>query len=159
VFSILGRGIVGTRVLDLFAGTGALGIEALSRGAESTVFVEKSASAISVISRNILLCGIGSQADVIRWDAARNLNCIRHADPKFNLVFMDPPYELGLIEPAVRHLISAGALEHNARIVIEHSVHESVPGHIENITLSDQRKYGKSLVSFFCCDMSSQTGG
>ncbi len=149
VFNILGPFVLGANVLDLFAGTGALAMEALSRGGDSAVLIDKSKSAIAVIRKNILALNLDAKAKVICWDIKKNLACIKGKQPRFNLVFMDPPYELGFISPCFYHLDKSASLENNALIVVEHGFREK---HIEAgdaFVLSDQRNYGKTLVSFF----------
>jgi len=136
-------------VLDLFAGTGAFGIEALSRGAAFAVFVEKHRDALSVIARNIRSCAFESRAKFIRWDIKHNLKCIKsNSFSPFNLVFMDPPYDKNLIKPALCNLHSSHSLEKGACIVVEHSLLEPIPEDFPDYALSDQRRYGKTLVSF-----------
>jgi 16S rRNA (guanine966-N2)-methyltransferase len=137
-------------VLDLFAGTGAFGIEALSRGADFVLFIENGQEALAVLNRNIQSCRLADRARVLRWDAAANLNCLAHGDRKFHLVFMDPPYRAGMIAPALGHLADSRCLEDKARIVVEHAAGEAV-GEAAPFHLQDQRRYGKTLVSFLTC--------
>ena len=148
VFNILATVIAGSRVLDLFAGTGAFGIEALSRKAESAVFVDRNGKSIAVIQANIKLLGLENRTEVIRWDLLNNLNCLHSYHNVFDLVFMDPPYEQKMIEPTLENLHQTHALSMNAKIIIEHSRRETVvPGQLP-FKVVDQRKYGKTLVTF-----------
>ncbi len=148
IFSILSHRVLNAMVLDLFAGTGALGMEALSRGAESAVFVDNNPGALSVIQRNITSCSFDKQAHIIKWDIKKNLNCLKSAGTAFDLVFMDPPYNQGMVKPALFNLEQTGSLEKGARIVVEHSPLESIPDPVFMFEIADQRKYGKTLVSF-----------
>jgi 16S rRNA (guanine966-N2)-methyltransferase len=148
IFNILVGRIQDAIVLDLFAGTGALGIEALSRGASYCVFIDHYKDAISVIARNLKLCRFEDRSKIIQWDIAKNLNCIRTADQKFDLIFMDPPYQKNLVGPALLHLQHVQALAGDARIVVEHSPFETIPSDLCPFEILDQRKYGKTLVSF-----------
>jgi 16S rRNA (guanine966-N2)-methyltransferase len=148
IFNILSHGVLNTRVLDLFAGTGALGMEALSRGADSSVFVDNNPKALSVIRQNIISCSFDKQAHVIKWDIKKNLNCLKPLDTAFDLVFMDPPYHRGMVEPALLNLGQTGCLEKGARIVVEHSHLEPIPDPVFMFEIQDRRKYGKTLVSF-----------
>jgi 16S rRNA (guanine966-N2)-methyltransferase len=148
IFNILSHEVLNAVVLDLFAGTGALGMEALSRGAESAVFVDNNPGTLSVIQRNIISCSFDKQAHIIKWDIRKNLNCLKSAGPAFDLVFMDPPYNLGMIKPALFNLDQTGSLKKGARIVVEHSPPEPIPDRIFRFEIADQRKYGKTLVSF-----------
>lgn len=148
IFNILAPQVSGRRVLDLFAGTGAMGLEALSRGADTAVFIDLSASALNIITRNIAACRMEERSRAIRWDIAKNLTCLSSREAAFDLVFMDPPYDQGLIHRALSHLIRQRILENGALIVIEHAASEPVPGDFAELSLTDRRKYGKTLVSF-----------
>ena len=101
LFSALQFDIEGRRVLDLFAGTGQLGIECLSRGAASAVFVDRRADAVKLIRENLKLTELQDRARVVAGDSMEFLRSLRE---RFDIVFLDPPYEAGLLEPAVAHL-------------------------------------------------------
>ena len=148
LFNILGADIRNAAVLDLFAGTGALGLEALSRGASNAVFIDASASAIEVIQKNAAACKPENRARIMRWDIAKNLNCLQAGFAPFDLVFMDPPYNQNFIAPALNNLMEADVLNRSARIIIEHAASEAIPQDIPTLHLADQRIYGKTLVSF-----------
>ena len=107
IFNILGSRARHTVVLDLFAGTGALGLEALSRGADSAVFIENDKGALSLIERNIRSCNFHDKARTVKWDIKKNLNCIKLTRPTFGLVFMDPPYKGKAIRPSLLNLFSS----------------------------------------------------
>lgn len=148
IFNILASQIQRSTVLDLFAGTGAFGIEALSRGAESVVFVDVEKDSISVLHENIKSLSLESLTKIIRWDLTRNLNCLGSLRASFNLIFMDPPYNKNMIEPTLFNLHSSQSVAKGARIVVEHSYMEPVLGSPLPFEICDQRKYGKTLVSF-----------
>jgi 16S rRNA (guanine966-N2)-methyltransferase len=148
VFNILSGSIEGTVVLDLFAGTGALGIEALSRGARKAVFVDHSRDAVALISRNLRLCRLENRSTVIRWDITRNLNCLNGDDQTYDLVFLDPPYDCGLIVPTLQILCRDRLLGSDAHLVVEHAASEGFSSAPESLVIADTRKYGKTLVSF-----------
>jgi len=148
IFNILGATVQQAHVLDLFAGTGAFGIEALSRGAASALFIEVDRQACAVLTGNLQACGMPNMARVLRWDASRNLNCLRNHDPRFQLVFMDPPYGRGLVEPALSHLHLAHCASDGAHLVIEHDRDDRLPEPAKPYRLLDQRRYGRTLVSF-----------
>ena len=148
VFNIMTGDIKDAVVLDLFAGTGALGLEALSRGAASAVFIDVSDAAISIIRKNIAACRVDAQCRVIRWDILKNLNCLDPENAAFDLVFMDPPYHRNFILPALVNLTKKNVLKYSAKIIIEHSDQEPIPENLSGLHLSDQRTYGKTLVSF-----------
>lgn len=147
IFNILSGRLQEKRVLDLFAGTGALGIEALSRGAAFAVFIDQAKAAMDAIQRNIRAFGLEGRSRIIRWNIRKNLNCLR-STRSFDLVFMDPPYTTDAVNPVLTSLAACGALCSGARIVIEHSDQESIALPTDTLVLADQRRFGKTLVSF-----------
>jgi len=148
LFNILAFRVKGTMVLDLFAGTGALGIEAASRGAAAVVCVDDNPAAIQTIQKNIQNLALEDRFTMIKWDIARNLNCLRKPDPVYDLVFLDPPYNRGLVAKTIKNLHQSKILMPEATLVAEHSVREKIPENRPFLELTDQRKYGKTLVSF-----------
>jgi len=152
LFNILADRIAEKKVLDLFAGTGALGIEALSRGAAHAVFVDRSRRVTALIDKNLAACRIpGDQAEVIQWDVQRNLHCLRSRVGRFQLVFIDPPYHSLALLPALANLSACGCLAANALVVAEHAASRPLPRELAGYRLDDQRRYGKTLVSFLNC--------
>lgn len=149
LFNILADNVVGASVLDLFAGTGSLSIEALSRGASFAVLIDNHTDPLAVIKKNIRVCALESRSRIIRWDIQRNLVCLK-SDTIFDLVFMDPPYNSGMIPIVLNHLVSSQSLSPNVRIIVEHSSHESLPLVIHALDRYDQRKYGQTVLSFYC---------
>lgn len=135
--------LAGARVADIFAGSGAMGIEALSRGAVLAVFVEKHSAGRALVSRNLEALGIVEQAQVIEGDA-RQLPPI---DAPFDLIFMDPPYRRGLGEAALAALPKAGWLKHETLVVLESAADEQleIPAEYEAV---DRRQQGASQVIF-----------
>ena len=124
LFSALQFDIEGRRVLDLFAGTGQLGIECLSRGAASAVFVDRRADAVKLIRENLKLTELQDRARVVAGDSMEFLRSLRE---RFDIVFLDPPYEAGLLEPAVAHLTAFDILNPHGIIVAEHPADRSLP--------------------------------
>jgi len=150
VFNILGGRLDGERVLDLYAGTGALGIEALSRGAGSAGFIDRDRAAVATVTGNLETLGLADRAAVVRRDLTRRPWHLP-AGP-FDLVFMDPPYRLGLIPPTLAGLRAEDLLAPGARVVAEHGTDDPTPT-AAGFTAADRRRYGKTLVTFFVCDM------
>jgi 16S rRNA (guanine966-N2)-methyltransferase len=148
MFNILAFQIQNATVLDLFAGTGALGIEALSRGAKSVIFIDVASDSISVLRENIKTFSLESQTKIFRWDLTRDLNCLSPLRSAFNLIFMDPPYNKNIIETTLFNLHCSQSLQNDARIVVEHSFLEPISKSRLPFEISDQREYGKTLVSF-----------
>lgn len=148
IFNILSSRIHEAIVLDLFAGTGAFGIEAISRGAEYAVFIDNSQEALSVIARNIEACAFNDRTKIIKWDITRNLSCIKSFNPAFNLVFIDPPYNRNMVNPSLLNLAKSGCLATGAWVVLEHAAAEPLQADPGVFEIDDQRRYGKTLVSF-----------
>lgn len=148
IFNILAPRVRGSNVLDLFAGTGAFGIEALSRGADSAFFIDRYRESISVLRRNLKAISLESRSNVLQWNIANNLDCLRTHQTPFNLVFLDPPYNKNLIISTLSNLHNSRSVERGACVVIEHSQQESVAFDERIFKQFDQRKYGKTLVSF-----------
>lgn len=152
LFNILGTLAPETVVLDLFAGTGALGIEALSRGAERAVFVDRDSQPLAVLRKNIHHCGLQDRARVLRWDISKNLNCLKPYAYQFNLVFLDPPYHKTLVAPALTRLLRLQVLTERAIVVAEHAADESVQPPA-GLICEDRRTYGQTSLSFFANTM------
>lgn len=148
VFDILGPRVDGARVLDLFAGSGALGIECLSRGAESVTFVERDRGVLGVLRANIEALGISASAVVVHGDAVRLLAGIVPGGP-FELVFVDPPYASGLAGTALALLSSRTDLAPGALVVVEHARGEAPEAAGGALALTRSERYGTTEVSFF----------
>jgi len=148
VFNILANRVSGARVLDLFAGSGAFGIEALSRGADGATFVDKAPAAISLLKQNLRSCRLETKSRVFLWDIERNLNCLTSANITCDLVFLDPPYHCGLVRPTLTHLANSRVMTPGTCLVLEHGHNETLSLPLTDFDLMDQRRYGKTLVSF-----------
>lgn len=145
LFNILQTRVRGAKVLDLFAGSGALGLEALSRGAQSAVFCDVSRQACAVIQKNIEALRAQDRSRLLCCDAMDAL--ARLAGESFDVVFLDPPYRKGLVDKALVGLVAADALAPGCVIVAETAQEEAfaVP---EALCIADSRKYGKSRLHF-----------
>lgn len=148
IFNILGRKIEGRTVLDLFAGTGNLGIEALSRGARRVLFVEKGREALRVIQRNLLQCGFKEQYEIIPKEVNRAIGILERRGETFDLIFMDPPYEKELVQKTLVKLNLCRIYHDSSVLVIEHSRREPLPEKMEGWDLTHQRRMGDTMVSF-----------
>jgi 16S rRNA (guanine966-N2)-methyltransferase len=148
LFNILGPSVANRQVLDLFSGTGALAIEALSRGAQGALLVDNSQKALATIRKNIAACGLAGIATVRRFDLRRRLTLFAAYRNCFDLVFMDPPYGRHLIDSTLDRLHDSGTLAQKALIVAEHHVDDPLTPGAMRFSLEDQRQYGKTLVSF-----------
>ena len=146
VFNILAHGdhpdLDGARVLDLFAGTGAMGIEALSRGARGAVFVDSGREARALLNRNIDALGLRDRARIVTGDAARFRP---GAGQRFDIVFLDAPYGRGLTRPALDALVSGNALSPDATLVAETAGSEPLDPPA-GLALADDRRYGAGRI-------------
>jgi len=133
----------GTRVLDLFAGTGALGLEAISRGARAGLFVEESVEGRGLLRENIEAFGLQGQTKIFRRDAT-SLGMVGTMEP-FDLVFADPPYGKGLGEKAFLSALQGGWLNPDALLVLEEEA-EAVPALDERFVVHDERNYGGTVI-------------
>ncbi len=149
VFNILGESVFKARVLDLFAGTGALGIEALSRGAHEAVFVEDHPGAIKVLRRNLEDLGLGDRSRVLPLPVAGALKKLAAQGEAFGLVFLDPPYGRDAAAATLRSLAASCLLQVRAWVVAEHSRRETLPEAIDSLALHRLRRYGDTQVSFY----------
>ena len=140
LFNILQFDIEGRRVLDLFAGTGQLGIECLSRGAASAVFVERRADAVKLIRENLKTTELSDRAQVVAGDSMEYLNRLRE---KFDLIFLDPPYEAGLLEVAIAQIAKFDILAPHGIIVAEHPAGRALPALSAPYRLHRTYRYGK----------------
>ena len=139
-------GLIGVRVLDLFAGSGALGIEALSRGAKHCLLVDNDAGAVAAIHDNIAALRLGAAAAVQRRDATKP-TARPPGEAPFDLVFLDPPYAKGLAEPTLAALTGGGWLEEEALVVVERGAGESDLV-ASDLTLIDTRTWGAARMWF-----------
>lgn len=149
LFNILADGVDGARVLDLFAGSGALGIEALSRGAASCVFVDKRAACMEAVRDNLTRTRLLGRAELIVADAFRTMRRLASEGRTFDLVFADPPYEQGLCQTVVEAVAQGGLLAPGGRLVVEHGVREDINPQVENLEHILSRSYGDTVITIF----------
>jgi 16S rRNA (guanine966-N2)-methyltransferase len=152
LFSILGPAVEDVRVLDLFAGTGALGIEALSRGAAVTVFVEDHPESLKVLRRNLAALGLTDRTTVWPLPVTTALKKLAGRGERFGLAFLDPPYGGGDAVAALSALASLNLLWPGARVVVEHSRRESLPESCGALTRLEVRRYGDTQVAIYLAE-------
>ncbi|MBI5644183.1 MAG: 16S rRNA (guanine(966)-N(2))-methyltransferase RsmD [Deltaproteobacteria bacterium] len=148
IYNILPMEFPFRRVLDLFAGTGAMGIEALSRGADEAVFVDSSLIAINIIRKNLESCGLEG-ASVHRGEAVSEVRRFARGGEHFDLIIIDPPYNSALVEETLKEIDTEGLLAPGGIIVAEASKRAPVKNEFPGLELEDERKYGDTLVYFF----------
>jgi 16S rRNA (guanine966-N2)-methyltransferase len=149
IFNILGPPPEGN-VLDLYAGTGALGIEALSRGATGAVFVERDHAPLVALRRNLRELGLDGHATVMGADVRTALRRLAGMPSKFSWVFMDPPY-VKETEGVLAELAGSDLLTPCAVVVLEHDRRNRPPVSVGTLFLTDRRQYGDTELSFYRC--------
>ena len=145
IFNLLINGtfnlsLEGARVLDVFAGTGTLGFESLSSGAEWVTFVEKNNVALEILKKNIILCKANNSCEIKREDVTK---IKKNNEKAFDLIFLDPPYGTGIGEQALLRLLQEGWISEDAIIVFENNKKVD----LERFKTLDSRKYGKTFIN------------
>jgi len=146
LFSIINFDIPGAKVLDLFGGTGQLGIEALSRGAVSAVFVDAREDSCRLIRENLKRTKLEKDAKVIRSDYLDYLNRCRE---QYNIIFLDPPYAEEFLENSIKRITEIDILQSDGIIVAERPLGKELPWEFEGYTRSKDYKYGKVLLTIY----------
>ena len=146
LFSIINFDIPGARVLDLFGGTGQLGIEALSRGASSAVFVDAGESACRLIKENLRRTKLEDSAKVVRADY---LDYLKRCRENFDIILLDPPYAEVFLENALKCIAEIDILQSGGIIVTERPLGKELPWELEGYTRSKDYKYGKTILAIY----------
>lgn len=149
IFSMIGPFFDGGLALDLFAGTGGLGIEALSRGVDRAIFVDREKQSIDIVRHNAAAAGVSDRSEIYRNDAERALKAlVKRAEP-FRLVFLDPPYRMTHMDEMLGTMASSGLLEPGATIVVEHDSAHRYPEQFGGFTQRKFAKYGETAVTIY----------
>lgn len=149
VFDVLGPRIAGARVLDLFAGSGAMGIEALSRGAIHAVWCDAESRAIEAIRTNLDRLGVGKQGQVLQMTGRAAMQYLERKGREFDLVFLDPPYEGGHYEEMLLALSRSALLVDGGRVCVEHPKRIDLPPVFGSLNQDRQRRYGDTCVTYY----------
>ncbi|KZZ82968.1 MULTISPECIES: 16S rRNA (guanine(966)-N(2))-methyltransferase RsmD [Bacillaceae] len=149
IFNMIGPYFDGGLALDLFGGSGGLGIEALSRGTERCIFVDRDAKAIQTIHSNLEACRLQDQSEVYRNDAERALKAIIKRELQFQLVFLDPPYKQQKLKALIEQISDEQLLTEGGFVVAEHGTEVELPGQIGSFELVKFEKYGMAAVSIY----------
>ena len=139
----------GAKVLDLFAGSGGLGIEALSRGAAQVTFVERSPAVAQTLSRNLDHCDLHEMSRVMRESVDKALRGLAGSEQKFDLILLDPPYEGGHLDSALRNIDSFRLVSSEGMLVAEHALQYPPEKEYGSLQLTKTRRYGKTGLAFF----------
>ncbi len=148
LFDIIGQDLTGLKILDLFAGTGALGIEALSRGAEKVVFVDSSKESVEIIKKNLIKFNLWEKAKIFRGKLPEFLKILVLERGTFDLVFVTPPYGKGLALKTLQNF-PPELLKEEGIIIVEERVPQSLPETTGNFSLFKQKTYGETSLNFY----------
>ncbi|MDD2573255.1 MAG: 16S rRNA (guanine(966)-N(2))-methyltransferase RsmD [Bacillota bacterium] len=149
VFSIIGPNIYDSIVLDLFAGTGSLGLEALSRGAEFVTFVEKSPNSLRILKENIKLTGFVNRSEVLYTDALKALEGFERADRVFDLIFIDPPYRDNFYEKTLFSIEKCGIIRNGGLVIVEYPDSVKLDRGFCRLVPVKNKIYGSTAISIF----------
>ena len=148
VFNILGGLVIGKHVLDLYAGSGSLGLEALSRGSLDAVFVDKAPTAIRTIQDNIADLQLARKAACLQADVLLTIEKLRKKGAFFSLVFIDPPFDQGWVKKTLIKLDQSGIVLPFGQVVVGHTRQEELPESLQTLKLARTKKIGQACLSF-----------
>lgn len=149
IFNIISKKIYGARVLDLFSGTGNLGLEAISRGAEVCTFVENNNLTYKTLSLNIENLGFVSNSELYKGDAFDVLGKLGADNKKYDIIFLDPPYSLGLVESSIKKISALLLLDKKGIIISECDEKDIISDNIFDIKIYRTEKYGRAKIYFW----------
>jgi 16S rRNA (guanine(966)-N(2))-methyltransferase RsmD len=159
LFNILGADIEDTRFLDLFSGSGAVGIEALSRGAARVVFVESQAQARGLLQRNLQKCGLSGEREgegnwaLLPLLASRAIDRLKQQGEEFDWVYVDPPFDSGLYDETLAALAESGLLAGGAQVIVEHFRKTVLAENYVKLKKIQTRRTGDTCLSFFMLEV------
>ncbi len=158
LFDMLGGRVSESCFLDLYAGTGNVGIEAVSRGARRVCFVDQNSKAVQAIYENLRFLpeDLAAQVFVLKLNVLKAIKLMANRKELYDLVFLDPPYEQLLERPTLEMISNCGLLLPDGVIIVESSKREVLPARVNDLTLSRQQRYGDTLLTFY---MPKQKGG
>lgn len=148
IFGILGESVQGAKVLDLFAGSGSLGLEALSRGASWVTFVEKGPWGSKCIHENLRRLNLADKSEVIRTDAFQALGRLQREGQSYELIFLDPPYNKGLVKKILRRIDASAIVTGQTQLVLHHSRQEKLPEALKRCRVLRVKEFGQACLSF-----------
>jgi len=149
LFNILGGLVVDCYFLDLFAGTGAVGIEALSRGAKLSIFVELDRKVVSTIRENLAITGFEDRAEVYSLDALRAIKVLDSKKSQFDIVFLGPPYGSPALEKALELLSISNIIKKDTVVIAEHRAKHDIPESFGSLMKLRDMRYGDTVLSFY----------
>lgn len=151
MFNIIQDWVYDSQVLDLFAGSGALGIEALSRGASQAVFCDNSLDSIKIIKSNIEKARVADRSQIVSGDFKRCLRDMGAKNQSFDMIFVDPPYYKGLFEEVLDTIRACKILKKDGIVIVEHDAKRPI-GQVEGLEVYKEKKYGITMLTFYCLE-------
>lgn len=149
LFNIINSYIIDSEVLDLFAGTGSLGIECLSRNAKSCVFVDNKKESLDIVKSNIKKARVENESTVLKEDFKSAIKTLNLKNKTFDIIFLDPPYYENLFEICLDEISKNNLLKKDGIIVVEHDTKEILSEKINNLEKFRDKKYGNTTLSFY----------
>lgn len=158
LFNILAPDIQGTTVLDLFSGTGALGIEALSRGAKRAVFIDNNPKCIEIIKENIKYTGFTEMSTIMPSDSTAAINKLSLNGGKFDIILIDPPYDSGIFIQVLKQLSKGDIIHCNSIIAVESDIKNGLPDLVDSLAVIKKRCYGGTMLTFYMKNRNNTEG-
>lgn len=149
LFNIINGYIIDGEILDLFAGTGSLGIECLSRGASKCVFVDLNKSSIDIVKSNINKARVEANSEVMNMDFKSAIEKVKNNSYKFDVIFMDPPYYKDMFIDALKKIEQSNILKEDGIIVVEHDTKHEFPENVGKLCKNRNKKYGNTTLTFY----------
>jgi len=149
LFNILGEAVIDCNFLDLFGGTGGIGIEALSRGAKHVVFIDSSIKSIKVLKGNLEHLKITEGAEVFNTDYETAIKKLHKYNKQFDIIFIDPPYSRGMAQSALVCIAANPILSDDGLIIAEHDTKDEMPDKVGNLVLYRVKQYANTSLSFY----------
>lgn len=156
LFNMLGEAVIDCSFLDLFGGTGGIGIEALSRGAKHVVFIDAGIKSIKVLKGNLERLNIKAGAEVFHTDYETAIKKLYKYNKQFDIVFIDPPYSLGMAQNALVCIEANPILAQDGLIIVEHDSRDDMPNKVGRLALYRVKRYGNTSLSFYSIDKQTQ---
>ena len=149
LFNIINPYVIDSNVLDLFAGTGSLGIECLSRGALSATFVDVSKDSINIVKSNVKKARVENESTILNLDFKTAIDRLNVQNKKFDIIFMDPPYYKNMFIDALSNIDKSDLLSEDGIIVVEHDTKDKFIDKIGRLEKSKEKKYGNTTLTFY----------
>ena len=149
LFNVINSYIMDSNILDLFAGTGSLGIECLSRGAKNCVFVDKSKDSINIVRSNVKKARVENESTILNVDFKDAVKRLSTQNQKFDVIFMDPPYYENMFIECLKSIDKFNLLDEDGIIVVEHDTKDLFEDSIGRLNKSREKKYGNTTLTFY----------